>query len=119
MPAHHVDRAFVYCAAPYQFPDPVENTHRTVKVADRLDSTGIITAYVPHISLLWHLIVPHDADFWYSYDLAVLNRADALLRLPGVSVGADNEVQFAEDHNIEVFWEIDDLIAWAESFMAS
>ena len=118
MPSSHVDRPLVYIAGPYIHPDCVENTHKTIKVAERLEATGIMTPYIPHLSLLWHIVAPHDADFWYDYDLAILNRCDALFRIPGQSTGADNEVIFAEAHEIEAYYEINDLIAWAESFIA-
>jgi hypothetical protein len=110
-----VDRPFVYIAGPYVRPDPVENTHQTIKWADELQASGLITAYVPHLSLLWHIVVPHEPDYWYEYDLAILARCDALLRLPGESTGADNEVKFALEQNppMPVFYEIGELIAWA------
>lgn len=119
MPLSHVDRALVYVAGPYIHPDPVENTHIAIKMGERLDATGIITAYVPHLSLLSHMVVPHDADFWYDFDLAILNRCDALFRIPGQSTGADNEVIFAEENQLECFYEIGELTAWAESYVTT
>jgi hypothetical protein len=112
----HVDRPLTYIAGPYAHPDPVENTHTTIDVADELQTTQAITAYVPHLSLLWHVVCPHPADYWYDYDLAILARCDALLRLPGDSVGADNEVLFAEKHHIPVFYEQDELLDWASTW---
>ena len=111
----HADRPLVYVAGPYIRPDPVENTHKTIQVAETLHASGLVTAYVPHLSLLWHLVAPHDAEHWYDYDLAILARCDALLRIPGESTGADNEVKFAQDehHPIPVFYDIDALLAWA------
>lgn len=119
MPMSHVDRALIYVAGPYAHPDPVENTHRAIKVGERLDATGIMTAHVPHLSLLSHMVVPHDEAFWYDYDLCFLHRCDALYRMPGQSTGADNEIIFAETHEIECFFEIDELIAWAEAFVTA
>lgn len=109
------DRPLVYVAGPYQRPDPVENTHNTIRVADRLHESGLVTCHVPHLTLLWHAIVPHsDPDYWYTYDFAVLSRCDALLRLPGDSTGADNEVDFAlERVGIPVFHDEDHLLSWA------
>lgn len=111
----HVDRPLCYVAGPYVFPDPVENTNLTINLADRLDASGVLTACVPHLSLLWHIVCPHDADFWYDYDLALLHRCDCLLRIPGKSTGADNEVAFAEAHSIPVFYDVDELIEWASA----
>lgn len=112
-PKAFFERPLVYVAGPYAHPDPVENTHIAIKVGDRLNETGLVSAYVPHMSLIWHIVCPHDADYWYSYDLAVLFKCDALLRIPGFSAGADNEVSFANEHNIPVFFDEDELLEWA------
>ena len=101
------DRPLVYVAGPYMSPDPVVNTHNTIKVADRLNEEGTVTCFVPHLTLLWHIVCPHGANndqtYWYEYDLTMLGRCDAVLRLPGVSTGADAEVVFATDRHIPVF----------------
>jgi hypothetical protein len=107
-----VEKPLVYVAGPYIHPDPVENTHNTIEAAEILHNTGWFTAYVPHLSLLWHVVAPHTADYWYAYDLAILKRCDALLRRPGQSMGADNEVTFANDHDIPVFYDNGSLYKW-------
>ena len=114
----HVDRVLCYTAGPYVHPDCVENTNKTIHVAEELEATGLITAYVPHLSLLWHLVVPHDADFWYDYDLSILNRCDCLYRIPGKSSGADNEEAFATEHKIPIFSDLDELVGWAARYLA-
>jgi len=106
------ERPVCYIAAPYSFPDPVQNTHDAIDVAEAIQSTGQVTAYVPHMNLLWHLIRPHDVDYWYAYDLTFLARCDCLLRLPGESVGADNEIAYAKERGIPVFYTIDTLMEW-------
>jgi hypothetical protein len=111
----HADRPLVYVAGPYGKPEPVENTHNAIRAAERLQSTGLVTAVVPHLSLLWHLVCPHPTDHWYDYDLALLARCDALLRLPGISVGADKEVVFARKRHIPVFHEAEEVEAWAQN----
>ena len=108
----HDERPLVYIAGPYAHPDPVENTHTAIKVADAIQSTGNITAFVPHLTLLWHMVVPHDENHWYDFDLAFLARCDALLRIPGASKGADNEVLYAEKAAIPVFYSSEDLLTW-------
>lgn len=110
----HANRPLVYIASPYTLPEPVENAHNVIRIADRLQETQFITAYVPHLTLLWQLVCPHEYDWWTDYDLAVLNRCDALLRLPGVSPGADNEVEFAKEREIPVFFHEAELVAWAQ-----
>lgn len=109
----YFDRPLVYVAAPYTRPDPVENTHRLIKAVDRLVDDGFVTPFAPHLTLLWHLVNPRPLEFWYAYDLAMLVRCDAILRLPGESTGADREVAFAVDRGLPAFTSTNDLYEWA------
>lgn len=96
----------VYIAGPITIPDPVENTHEAVLIADGLYTSGVCVPVVPHLTLTWHLIKPHKPAFWYQYDTFLLRKCDGLLRLPGVSVGADLEIATANRWEIPVFfWE--------------
>lgn len=114
MAKRFVDRPLVYVAGPYTRPDPVFNTHAAVQVGEELQATGLVTCLVPHLSLLSHMIVPHnDIDHWYEHDLATLARCDALYRMDGDSTGADAEVDFAYERDIPVFFDRANLIEWA------
>ena len=44
----------IYVAAAYTEPDPVENTHAVIQIADALLDAGF-TPLVPHLTLAWHL----------------------------------------------------------------
>lgn len=101
----------VYVAGPYTRPDPVENTHNAVRAAEEIEALGC-DVVIPHLSLLWHAISPAPLERWYERDLAVMRRCDALVRLPGVSTGADAEV--AEFRGPVFFWPYarDDLASW-------
>lgn len=104
----------VYLAGPFAHPDVVLNTHEMIHAADRLNGTGLVVCYVPHLHLIQHLVIPAPDDHWYALDLAFLSRCDALLRLPGESTGADREVEFADEQgDIHVFDSEVDLLAWA------
>jgi len=98
-------KKLIYIAAPYTHPDPVENTHRVIKVAEDIIRAGHIP-YIPHLNLLWHIVVSHPPEFWYTYDLEILKRCDILLRLDGLSEGADREVKFAENHKIPIIYSL-------------
>lgn len=99
---------YVYIAGPYSSPDPVVNTRQAIKVGEELVKLGHIP-YVPHLTLFWHFLEPHSIDFWYSYDLDWLKKCDVLLRLPGVSYGADREEEFARSKHIRVIYDIKEL----------
>ena len=100
----------IYIAAPYTFFDPVQNTNLVCKIADELILDGFIP-YIPHLTLLWHLITPRTVQFWYDYDYHFLKRCDAVLRVPGDSVGADKEVALAKQWRIPVFYSVEELRA--------
>ena len=97
---------YVYIAAPYTHPDPVVNTHQVVRVANELAAVEGYIPFVPHLTLFWHFLYPHEIDFWYKYDLAWLEKCDCLLRLPGESSGADAEVEYAKKLGIPVFFDL-------------
>lgn len=107
------ERPLVYVAHPYTNPDPVENSHKAIKIADNLHNSGLVTCVVPHLTLMWHSITPHPPAHWYAYDFALLRRCDALLRMPGQSMGADDEEVFAEKYAIPCFYSPDTLLDWA------
>lgn len=50
---------------------------------------------------------------WMMADLPWVQVADAVLRLPGESTGADMEVEFAQEHDVPVFHTIEDVLQWA------
>jgi nucleoside 2-deoxyribosyltransferase len=114
-PSTYIDRPLVYIAGPYSHPDPVANTHAVIALASELIDEGLVTPFVPHLTLLWHLVRPRPLEFWYAYDVAFLQRCDALFRMPGDSSGADREVEFASTRDIPVFTNRDELAAWALS----
>lgn len=85
----------VYIAGPYSQGDPVLNVRAAIQAAEAVLAAGH-SPYVPHLTMLWHLVSPHPVADWYAHDLEWLAACDAVLRLPGPSVGADAEVKEAE-----------------------
>lgn len=51
---------------------------------------------------------------WMAVDLPWVRVADAVLRLPGPSVGADTEVATATTQGIPVFYDEGELLQWAK-----
>lgn len=93
----------IYIAAPYSEPDPAVNTHGVLRIADALLENGF-TPVIPHLNLLWHLFSPKPYETWLEYDRELLARCDAVLRVPGFSVGAARETRFAKSLNIPVIY---------------
>ena len=91
----------IYIAGAYTEPDPVENTHRMIHIADALLEAGF-APLIPHLTLAWHLVSPKPYATWLAYDRQLLTRCDALLRVPGYSRGATQEREFAVELGIPV-----------------
>lgn len=98
----------IYIAGPYTKGDVAQNVRNAIIIADRLAQVGYVP-FIPHLSHFWHLLCPHDWEFWLDQDLDWLEVCDCLLRLPGESVGADREVERAFELGIPVYLEIHDL----------
>lgn len=94
-------QSLIYIAAAYTQPDPVENTHAVIKIADAMLDAGF-TPLVPHLTLAWHLVSPKKYETWLAYDCQLLAHCDAVLRVPGFSSGATRETQFADAVGIPV-----------------
>jgi hypothetical protein len=101
---------YVYVFGPYTNGDVCLNIRAAVEAAERIIEAGM-SPYVPHLTHLWHMINPHKIGYWYQYDLTWLLKCDILLRLHGLSKGADAEVEIAKTKEIMVYYNIESLIA--------
>jgi len=101
----------VYIAGPYSKGDIAVNVRNAIQAGEKIASFGMIP-YIPHLTHFWHLLHSHPADYWYQYDFYWLDVCDCLLRLPGESQGADEELKrMAENHRM-VFLDIESLVDW-------
>jgi len=102
----------VYVAGPIG-DDPMHGARTACLAGADLLEAGL-TPVVPQLSVFWDFLAPRPYEEWIAYDLCVLARCDALLRLKGESPGADQEVAFAEARGIPVFHSKGVLYAWAK-----
>ena len=116
MEAHHPNPVrqgtkmkWVYVAAPYTLPDPVENTNKAIKAADELIRHGFFPI-IPHLTLLWHIVSPRPEQFWYDYTMGLMGRCDIVLRLPGHSKGGDQETEAATANGQPVYHSLEELL---------
>jgi hypothetical protein len=79
------------------------------ETANRLADLGF-APFVPHGTHFWHMLFPRPYEFWLDLDNQFLPFCEAIYRLPGASSGADKEVLRAQQLNIPVFTDIDDLV---------
>jgi len=111
----HLLLPHVYISAPYAFPDPIENTNKAIRIADELYTTGVCMPILPHLTLLWNTVIPHEPSFWSEYCLLMMRRCDAILRIDGISQGAEKELVEAKKVGIPIFYQLDHLSEWLES----
>lgn len=105
-------KPLVYISGPFSSA-PTSNTNRACRIWDSMRCSGLVTPICPHWSLIQDTLRPISHKEWIDYDLEVVARCDAVLRLEGVSVGADQEVDFATHRGIPVFYTTRDLYEWA------
>jgi hypothetical protein len=102
----------VYIASPYTKPagNEQENVDKSFDVAIQLIELGY-APYAPLYSHYLHLRKPQPYDVWMRIDVEYLLRsADCLLRLPGESSGADEEVKLAIENDIPAFYSVEALV---------
>ena len=101
---------YVYIACPCT-KGVCENVAKSHDAWDQLFDLGFFP-FNPLFTHYQHLRKQRPYQEWTRYDDAWVLRCDAILRLPGESSGADQEVALAEAHGIPVFHKIEDLNRW-------
>ncbi len=102
-------KKLIYVASPYSLGDTAVNVRKAIEAGDVLYESGYIP-YIPHLMMLWHIVSPDHEKKWLEIGQAMLRRCDAVLRLNGESVGADNEVVLARSLGIPVYYSITELL---------
>ena len=99
----------VYIASPYTKGDIAVNVKRQLDCFDELVNYGF-APFAPLYSHFQHMAHPRPYEDWIKLDLEWVTVCDCVLRLDGESSGADGEVKFAEERNIDVFYSIEELV---------
>ncbi len=100
----------VYVAGPITLGNTAFNIRQGLDAANKLLEAGCYP-YVPHLSHFWDLVHPHRHEEWMALDKAWLNSCGALIRLPGSSKGADQEVVWAHRLYLPVYLSVDSFFA--------
>ena len=98
----------VYIASPYSIGEAEKNVWQSITCANELMNAG----FAPFTPLLYHyinLVHPRSYSDWMQLDIEWLSCCNALLRLKGESPGADEEVEYARNNGIPVFYTIEQL----------
>ena len=101
----------IYIASPYTHGDTADNVRRQIQAAHEIMDMG----HAPIAPLLNHFLAIHQyrpEHEWRQADLAVMLKCDAVVRLPGFSAGATEEVKVATEHGIPVCMGMAGLRDW-------
>lgn len=101
----------LYIAGPYSA-DPEACTLRAIDAFHAVLDLGLYP-FLPHFTHYAHLRRPRPYEDWMALDFGWLDACHALLRLPGMSPGADREVARANEMGIPVFTNMEEVAAWA------
>ena len=85
----------IYIACPYTIGDVAQNVHRASRVFQYIADTGYMP-FNPLLSHFQHLLFARPYEWWLEYDLHILKKCDAVVRIEGESKGADREVDVAQ-----------------------
>lgn len=109
-------RPVVYISGPITKGDRNNNVHQAYKAHAWL----MLAGYAPinpmascQYPFAWAPEYTH--DLWLECDLPIIERCDAVLRLPGESSGADRETEHATTLGIPVFTSRETLDEWRET----
>ena len=99
----------IFVASPYTLGDTGENVHNAITTANDLIDLGF-APFSPLLSHFLHIYHPRPYEDWVAQDNCWLILCDAVLRLDGESIGADNECRLAIDNKIPVFYDLRELV---------
>jgi hypothetical protein len=112
---------FVYLACPYTKGNVIENVRRSMRLFEHVANYGLLP-FNPLLSHFQNEAYERDYQWWINYDLEILKRCSAIIRLSGESKGADLEVAFATiaempiyilpDFNAESLYKLDEFLLY-------
>lgn len=111
-----MNRPLVYIACPLTVGNRNLHYFNACETERQLMDSGFAPCNPAHTMVLpfaWQKEYSH--DIWLDCCFPLVERCDALLRIPGYSVGADAECSHATRHNVPIFYSIEDLEEWRDN----
>ena len=99
----------------------LERINDAIRVHLRLINDGFVP-HCPQLTMFCELMFPGTVSYteWMALDRNYIDDCDIVLRLPGESKGADNEVQYAQSRSKTVYYSLYELQdAHKEAFVCS
>jgi hypothetical protein len=95
----------IYIAGAYSKGDVAQNVRDAIQAGDYVSRFGHFP-FIPHLSHFWHMLAPHEYEFWMKQDEVWLRQCDAVLRIDGESAGADKEVEIAKEIGLPIYHSV-------------
>lgn len=86
------------------------NVRLAIDAGEELLKAGF-APIVPHLFHYWDEVYPHGYETWMELDITLLTNCHALVRLEGISRGADREVAIAIERKIPVFFGVETFLS--------
>ena len=106
----------IYVASPYGRRIKARHKQREKNVQDSIEAGRelILKGHTPFLPLLYHYVHKDwhktlSEDRWHWLCVAWLAHCQAILRLPGKSWGADNEVEVGKAMGLKIFYDISEV----------
>lgn len=100
----------VYIAGPYTGGVVEDNVRNAMLAGHDVLDLGL-TPFVPHLCHFLHGLKERGYEDWMRFDFVWLERSDSLWRIPGVSPGAEREVEKMKALGRPIFYSLDELKA--------
>ena len=101
----------VYIASPYTIGNKIRNVKVQMEAFNVLLDYGFVP-FAPLLTHYQHKYYPRTYEEWIRWCLVWLEKCDIVLRLPGISKGADIETSRAAELGIPVYSSLDALLLW-------
>lgn len=106
----------VYIAGPLFTSGAIDdNIRKAIDVGYKIRMAGAVPI-VPHLFFFWDLMRPQPREFWLEMDELLVRDSDVLFRLEGESVGADDEMEWAEDEAVPIFEVLRELFDYIDDY---
>jgi hypothetical protein len=102
----------VFISSPYTIGDVAVNVRKSIDAFIKLKENSFIPFSPIAMSHFIQMVKEIEYDSWLEWDFEWVKTCDCVLRLPGISNGADKEVEEAKKNNIPIFYSIEKLIEY-------
>ena len=111
----------VYLSGPISNGDMLSSPERWANVMEAMRvGVGLMNdgfwVHIPHLSQFYDFVGGRKYEDMLQDDRIMVEFCDCLLRLPGISNGADREVEWAQKAGKEIFYSRQQLLSSRETF---